>query len=121
MISLLVVLSLASFFEQNGQLFLAAKYLTKAGDYGKALRFLMQLPEDGKAIDLAVDLVGIAKSDQLTTQLVSYLMGERDGIPKEAKYIFRLYLSMGKFVEAGKTAVMIASDEQAEGNNEAFY
>lgn len=35
---------------------------------------------------------------------------------KDAKYLFKLYLSLKKYVEAAKTAVLIARQEQISGN-----
>jgi WD repeat-containing protein 19 len=49
-------------------------------------------------------------------QLVSYLLGEHDGQAKNPKYIFKLYMLMGNFAEAAKSAVAIAQDEQSKGN-----
>lgn len=49
-------------------------------------------------------------------QLTDYLLGQNDGQTKNPKYIFKMYISMGNFVEAAKTAVIIALDEQAAGN-----
>lgn len=38
--------------------------------------------EDGKSIQLAIDVVAAANDDVLTRQLIDFLMGELDGIPK---------------------------------------
>jgi len=35
---------------------------------------------------------------------------------KDAKYIFKLYMSLGQFKEAAKTAIIIAREEQIYGN-----
>ena len=43
-------------------------------------------------------------------------MGETDGIPKDAKYLFRLYMARNQYKEAAKTAIIIAREEQAQGN-----
>jgi WD repeat-containing protein 19 len=43
-------------------------------------------------------------------------MGDHDEMPKDAKYLFKLYLSLKKYVEAAKTAVLIARQEQISGN-----
>lgn len=48
--------------------------------------------------------------------LIDFLMGETDNEPKEAKYIFQLYMSLGQFREAAKTAIIIAREEQNSGN-----
>ncbi len=36
--------------------------------------------------------------------------------PKDAKYLFRLYMARKQYKEAAKTAVIIAREEQAAGN-----
>ncbi|PIK59919.1 putative WD repeat-containing protein 19 isoform X2 [Apostichopus japonicus] len=43
-------------------------------------------------------------------------MGEADGIPKDAKYLFRLYMALNQYREAARTAVIIAREEQIAGN-----
>ena len=51
----------------------------------------------------------------LTHQLMDYLMGEFDNEPKDAKYLFKLYMALSQFREAAKTAVIIAREEQNSG------
>lgn len=75
-------------------------------------------------------------------QLLDYLMGDSDGIPKDPncifslllllliinwfqyylmkKDIFRLYMALGNFAQAAKTAVIIARSEQELGNYKVF-
>ena len=43
-------------------------------------------------------------------------MGDHDGVSKDAKYIFKLYMSLGQFKEAARTAIIIAREEQNLGN-----
>jgi WD repeat-containing protein 19 len=43
-------------------------------------------------------------------------MGEEDGVPKDPNYIFRLYMALGNFKQAAKTANIIARQEQELGN-----
>ncbi|CAF1531263.1 unnamed protein product, partial [Rotaria sordida] len=56
------------------------------------------------------------RSQQLTQKLLEFLLGEKDQIPKEAKYLFRFYLSLGQYIEASKTAIIIAQQDQESGN-----
>lgn len=35
---------------------------------------------------------------------------------QEAKYLFRLYMALGQYREAARTAILIAWEEQAGGN-----
>jgi len=39
-------------------------------------------------------------------------MGETDGVPKEPVFIFRLYMALGNYAQAAKTAIIIARQEQ---------
>jgi WD repeat-containing protein 19 len=43
-------------------------------------------------------------------------MGDHDGMPKDAKYLFNLYLSLKRYVVAAKTAILISRQEQQTGN-----
>ena len=64
----------------------------------------------------AIEVVGRARSDVLTHMLIDFLMGETDGIPKDPNYIFRLYMALGNYPQAAKTAIIIARQEQELGN-----
>lgn len=52
----------------------------------QALKHLMQVlkanSEDPKVISLAIDVVAVANDDHLASQLIEFLLGEADGIPK---------------------------------------
>jgi WD repeat-containing protein 19 len=43
-------------------------------------------------------------------------VGEKDGMPKDPNYIYRLYMALKKFDDAAKTALIIARQEQDMGN-----
>ncbi|RXG67394.1 WD repeat-containing protein 19 [Armadillidium vulgare] len=68
--------------------------------------------DDTNALQVAIDVVAEANDDKLTRQLIDFLMGEVDGIPKDAKFLFRLYMAKKQYKEAAKTAVIIAGEEQ---------
>ena len=53
-------------------------------------------------------MIAKAKVDALTHELVDYLMGETDNIPKEPQYTFKLYRAIGNTGQAVKIAVNIA-------------
>ena len=57
-------------------------------------------------------MIAKAKVDALTHELVDYLMGETDNIPKEPQYTFKLYRAIGNTGQAVKIAVNIAQQEQ---------
>jgi hypothetical protein len=52
----------------------------------------------------------------LTHQLIDFLVGDKDGVPKDPNYIYRLYLALKKYEDAAKTALVIARQEQDLGN-----
>ena len=83
-------------------------------EHSKALRLFLQCGE--RAVDQAIEVVGRARSDMLTHQLIDFLMGETDGVPKDPNYIFRLYMALGNYPQAAKTAIIIARQEQELGN-----
>ncbi|XP_067012869.2 WD repeat-containing protein 19 [Anabrus simplex] len=112
--------SLALHFENEKNSLLAGKYFYHAGDYHKALKHLMKVlkanSEDSTAISLAIDVVGAANDDHLASQVIDFLLGETDGMLKDAKYLFRLYMARKQYREAAKTAIIIANEEQINGN-----
>ncbi|KAL7680186.1 putative WD repeat-containing protein 19/dyf-2 [Plasmopara halstedii] len=105
----------------------AANFYHAAGNYHKALKLLLACSAanetaggSGSAGDTAlvraIEVVGAARNDMLTHTLIDHLMGEQDGIPKDPHHIFRLYLALGNYAQAAKTAVIIARQEQELGN-----
>ena len=61
-------------------------------------------------------MVGRSQNEALTHQLIDFLVGEKDGVPKDPNYIYRLYLALKKYEDAAKTALIIARQEQDLGN-----
>ena len=61
-------------------------------------------------------MVGKSQSEALTHQLIDFLVGEKDGVPKDPNYIYRLYMALKKYEDAAKTALIIARQEQEMGN-----
>ena len=112
--------SVALHFEGEKNFYLAGKYYMLASSYPEALKHLIKKQPnaeiEAQAIELAVECIGKANNESLTNMLIEYLMGDHDEMPKDAKYLFKLYLSLKKYVEAAKTAVLIARQEQISGN-----
>jgi WD repeat-containing protein 19 len=42
-----------------------------------------------------IDMVARVKIDSLTHELVDYLMGDTDNVPKEPQWTFKLYRAIG--------------------------
>ncbi|XP_064484193.1 WD repeat-containing protein 19-like [Ornithodoros turicata] len=110
--------NIASYYEEAKNSFQAGKFYIMAGQHRKAIKFLLKAAEkdNSEAISLAVQAVAAANDDQLTRQVIEFLMGETDGMPKDFKHLFRLYMGLKQYREAGKTAVIIAREEQNAGN-----
>ena len=112
--------SIAVYFEGEKNYLQAGRFYHRAGEHSKALRHLLKQAatssEEGEAISLAIQVVGVSGQSGLARQLIEFLMGEVDGVPKDAKYLFRLYMARKQYKEAAKTAVIIAREEQAAGN-----
>ncbi|NXI09469.1 WDR19 protein, partial [Irena cyanogastra] len=110
--------SIALYFEAEKKHFQAGKFFLLCGQYGRALRHFLQSPstEDNSAMEMAIETVGRAKDEALTNQLIDYLMGEGDGMPQDAKYLFRLYMALKQHRDAARTAIIIAREEQCSGN-----
>ena len=82
--------------------------------YSRALKLFIQCGD--REIDAAIDVVGKSQSEGLTHQLIDFLVGEKDGVPKDPNYIYRLYMALKKYDDAAKTALIIARQEQDMGN-----
>ncbi|XP_051054370.1 WD repeat-containing protein 19 [Phodopus roborovskii] len=110
--------SIALYFEGEKRHFQAGKFFLLCGQYSRALKHFLKCPssEDNVAIEMAIETVGQAKDELLTNQLIDHLMGESDGMPKDAKYLFRLYMALKQYREAARTAIIIAREEQSAGN-----
>ncbi|KAF7656695.1 hypothetical protein LDENG_00037970 [Lucifuga dentata] len=110
--------SIALYFEGEKKHLQAGKFFQKCGQYSRALNHFLKCPnaDDSLAVKMAIETVGQAKDVFLTNQLIDYLMGESDGMPKDAKYLFRLYMGLQQYREAARTAIIIAREEQCAGN-----
>nr|XP_054756020.1 WD repeat-containing protein 19-like isoform X1 [Lytechinus pictus] len=111
--------SIALYFEGEKNHLLAGKFFLLCEQYQRALKHFLRCPnnrDDSQAIEMAIETVGRCRDDQLAHQLIDYLMGETDGIPKDAKYLFRLYMALKQYREAARTATIIAREEQIAGN-----
>ncbi|NP_001253801.1 WD repeat-containing protein 19 isoform X1 [Macaca nemestrina] len=110
--------SIALYFEGEKRYLQAGKFFLLCGQYSRALKHFLKCPssEDNVAIEMAIETVGQAKDELLTNQLIDHLLGENDGMPKDAKYLFRLYMALKQYREAAQTAIIIAREEQSAGN-----
>ena len=89
------------------------RYAALSGNYPRALKCYLRCGD--KEIDAAIEVVGKSQNDSLTHQLIDFLQGEKDGLPKDQNYFYRLYMALGKYEEAAKIALIIARQEQDIG------
>lgn len=106
--------NVAQYYEGVHELGKAGRFYAICGQYARALKLFIQCGE--KEVNSAIEIVGKARSDALTHTLIDFLMGEPDGVPKDPNYIYRLYIALGNFPQAAKTAVIIARQAQEDGN-----
>jgi tetratricopeptide (TPR) repeat protein len=109
-------LKVAQYYDKLTDFGKAGKFYSLAGNYSRALKLFLQC---GTAeIESAIEVVGKSQNEQLTHQLIDFLVGEKDGIPKDANHIYRLYMALKKYEEAAKTALIITNQEMELGKYE---
>uniref|UniRef100_A0A671THC5 WD repeat-containing protein 19 n=1 Tax=Sparus aurata TaxID=8175 RepID=A0A671THC5_SPAAU len=107
--------SIALYFEGEKKHLQAGKFFQKCGQYSRVRT--LPCSEALPCVQLNTSVRVLNDEDgSLTNQLIDYLMGESDGMPKDAKYLFRLYMALQQYREAARTAIIIAREEQCAGN-----
>ena len=106
----------ARYYESRGESLSAGKMYSSCKMYEDALRMFMSCGD--QAIELAIGVVGTAKSDILTHQLIDYITHSDDRaiLDKSNDYLFRLHLALGNYESAAKMAFLISKNEQESGN-----
>lgn len=99
-------MKIAQYYEGKNQWGRAAKHYERSEQYSKALKLYIQ--EGESVIPDMIEMVAKVKMDALTHELVDYLLGETDNIPKEPQWTFKLYRAIGNVGQAVKVAVNIA-------------
>lgn len=111
-------LDIALHFEELEEWARAAEFQARAGRPRAAVRHYLRCGEErlGDAIEVVRANRGHPDAEVLVRLLHDYLVGEQDGRVKDPKYIYRLYVAIGDYAQAGPTAVLIAEQEQRLGN-----
>lgn len=114
-------LSIAIHYEQERDALKGGKFYCIAGQYKKGVKLLLQAAatsneDQSEALRLSIEAAAHSKDEQIIRMIIDYLIGETDGVPKDFKYLFRLYMSLKYYKEAAKTALIIAREEQNAGN-----
>ncbi len=104
--------------------FLAAALYGAAGAHLRALALLLGViraagGEEGgggaarasAATAAAIRVAGAAREPAVTAALLAYLTGAEDGLPKDGRHVYALYLALGNFPAAAATALVIARAE----------
>jgi len=105
---------IAKYYVAKKNLEKAAEFFEKSRDYREALELFLKVGE--KALSKAIDVVGAARHEHHTQKLTDYLMGEHDGNPKDPNWLYRMHLALGDYRQAARTQVIIAKQEQEQGN-----
>lgn len=112
--------SIATYYQKSDNNFKAGIFFMKAKEYAKSLNHFLSCPislfPDGDHIHMAIKVIGLAKLESLSQRLHGYLLGELDGEPKDARYLFAMYMANGQYQEASQTAILIAKEDQNTGN-----
>lgn len=126
---------IANYYETRHLSSKAAMNYTNAGDYQSALNLYLKVGAESD-IEEAINVVGKARNDKLTHQLIDHLMGEsytaKGGVPDSAgnpsptgvkdpsAYICKLHKALGNYEQAADTALILAKKEQDQGNYKVF-
>lgn len=102
-------LRIAQFYEGKSQWGKAARHYEKSENYNKALKLFIH--EGEQRIPDMIEMVSKVKHEALTHELVDYLMGETDNMPKEPSWTFKLYRAIGNVKQAVKIAINISQQE----------
>eukprot|EP00818_Percolomonas_sp_WS_P009034 CAMPEP_0117447486 /NCGR_PEP_ID=MMETSP0759-20121206/6902_1 /TAXON_ID=63605 /ORGANISM="Percolomonas cosmopolitus, Strain WS" /LENGTH=1376 /DNA_ID=CAMNT_0005239827 /DNA_START=113 /DNA_END=4243 /DNA_ORIENTATION=+ len=105
---------IARHYESKGEFGKAGDYYRKCSEYEKAMSLYLKCGDS--KLESAIEVVGLAENENLTRRLVEHLMGDVDGVPKDPHFIFKLYMVLGNYEQAAKTALLIAKQEQQMGN-----
>ncbi len=101
-------------YEKIQELGKAGRFYSMCQQYSRALKLFIQCGD--REIDTAIEVIGKSQDEALTHELIDFLVGEKDGVPKNPNYIYRLYMALKKYEDAAKTALIIARQEQDMGN-----
>ena len=112
-------LQMADYYELHNNIGKAGHYYSIAKEYKKSFKLFLQTGET--YLSEAIEVVGKAKDDDITHKMIDYLMGETDGQPKEPEYVYQLYMALENYIDAAQTAIIIAEQEQSDGNYDVSY
>ena len=106
--------ALAHYFESKGDHARAGRVRADAGDARARARSFLRAG-DGASLDRAIEVVGEARDDQITSMVLDHLENS-DGAVKDARYLFKLHVALRDYDAAAETSVAIARQEMEMGN-----
>eukprot|EP01064_Diplonema_japonicum_P002002 TRINITY_DN11304_c0_g1_i1.p1 TRINITY_DN11304_c0_g1~~TRINITY_DN11304_c0_g1_i1.p1 ORF type:complete len:1431 (+),score=452.89 TRINITY_DN11304_c0_g1_i1:1321-5613(+) len=128
-------LAIANYYEEKGKNNTAGDYYLKCKRYDKALQKYLDMvstleqgihrAEDEESrvkqtdvcINKAIEVVGEAQNDKLNKVLITFLTTDEDSqVPRDPKYLFSLYMALGKYDKGCGMAIVIARREQKMGH-----
>mmetsp|Transcript_4919 Transcript_4919/g.9502 ORF Transcript_4919/g.9502 Transcript_4919/m.9502 type:complete len:1390 (-) Transcript_4919:208-4377(-) len=116
-------LRIAVYYESKEDWGNAGKFYAICNDHSKAIALFLQCGED--KIDEAIEVVkksqGTPDAEMYVHTVHDFLIGESDGKVKDLKYIFRLFMAIGEYSQAANTAILIAAQEQKDGNYQVAH
>lgn len=113
--------TIAIYYEQVDNRLKAGKFYCTAKSYRKGVKLLLEAAStsvelESESLNLAIEAAAKANDEQITRLILDFLMGDGDGVPKDFKYLFKLYMKLKHYKEAAKTALIIGREEQNLGN-----
>lgn len=111
---------LATHFESEKDNLSAARYYHHAREYGKAMKLLLVTARQDKDSEdilwLGVNIVSDSHDEKLTSLFRVLLEGKQDGVERHPKFLYRMLMNIGDYVQASSCALAVARDEAIRGN-----
>jgi len=112
-------IQIAEHYEKKNMLAKAAKHYGICDEYSTALKLYLKCGE--RELDAAIDLVAKSRNATLIDQLVDFIRGDSDNVPKDKHFEYKLQYALGNFLHAVGIALMIAQREEEAGNYKAAH
>ena len=126
---------IAIYYEEEHNLLNAGKFNCLAGQLAKGIKQLLRAHSSSKTaitshtnssdedpLKLAIEFACKSNDESSIQQVIERLISELDsGNQADFQYLFKLYMCSGQYREATKTALLLAKEEQSNGNYDAAH
>ena len=127
---------IAIYYEEEHQLLNAGKFNCLAGQLQKGIKQLLRAhaplkgavanktdrSSDEDPLKLAIEFACKSNDESSIQQVIEVLISELDsGHQTDFQYLFKLYMCSGQYREATKTALLLAKEEQSNGNYDSAH